>query len=99
MSRSKRAYTKEFKKDAISMALRSPSIKVAAENLGLPAGTLTTWVRRATTGNNKAEHDNRNANIIDMAEELKKLKKENIRLREEREILKKAATFFVKESK
>ena len=96
MLKSKRTYTKEFKKDAISLALRSPSIKGAADNLGIPEGTLNTWIRAATI--TKAVKEN-GAEVIDVAEELKKLRKENAKLREEREILKKAATFFAKEYK
>ena len=95
MKKSNRAYTDEFKKDAISLALRSPTVKSAANSLGIPVGTLTTWLK--SIGGKK--YSSPDTEIIDVSEELKKLRKENARLREEREILKKAATFFVKESK
>ena len=97
MSKSKRSYTLDFKKDAINLALRSPTVKGAADNLGVPEGTLNTWLRKAAASSNPNElNSNDNFNI---SEELTKLRKENARLREEREILKKAATFFAKESK
>ncbi len=95
MSKSKRSYTEEFKKDAISLALRAPTAKGAADSLGIPEGTLNTWLRATGTTSSK---DN-NVEAINISDELKKLRKENARLREEREILKKAATFFAKESK
>ncbi len=95
MSKSKRTYTSEFKQDAIRLALRSPSVKGAADRLGIPEGTLNTWLR---TIESKSKNAN-DGDAIELIEELKKLKKENARLREEREILKKAATFFAKESK
>ena len=95
MSKSKRTYTEEFKRDAISLALRSPTVKGAATALGIPEGTLNTWIKR-TAIKNKTDNS---ADVIDLSDELKKLRKENARLREEREILKKAATFFAKESK
>lgn len=95
MSRSKRSYSNEFRKDAISLALRSPSVKEAADSLGIPEGTLNAWVR----DNIRKAKDGTSAEVIDLAAELKKLKKENARLREEKEILKKAATFFARESK
>jgi transposase len=94
MSQSKRNYTNEFKKDAISLAISSPSIKSAAKDLGIPEGTLSTWLRNTTT-NQQGKNNNEN---IDVSGELKKLRKENSRLREEKEILKKFATFFVRES-
>ncbi len=95
MSQSKRNYTEEFKKDAINLALRSPSIKGAAENLGIPAGTLNTWLKNKIS----SKQDKNNMESIDLSEELKNLRKENVRLREEKEILKKFATFCVRESK
>lgn len=39
-----RTYTDEFKQSAIQLALRSPAIKVAAKELGIPGPTLNTWV-------------------------------------------------------
>ena len=94
MSNRNRIYTNEFKKDAISLALRSPTIKSAAKNLGIPEGTLNSWIRAATRKEGAANNNGR-----ELAEELKKLRKENARLKEEREILKKFATFIAKEPK
>ena len=51
MPKSQRNYTKEFKKDAIGLALRSPSINAAASSLGIPEGTLHAWVNKASKSN------------------------------------------------
>ena len=90
MLKRKRTYTEEFKKDAIDLALKSPTILAAAEGLGIPKATLTSWVKGNQVASKLKPTD-------DINEELIKLRKENARLKEEREILKKAATFFVKE--
>ena len=66
-----------------------------ADRLGIPESTLNTWLRKEGLGN-KANSDPKTINLSD---ELKQLRKENDRLMEGREILKKAATFFAKESK
>ena len=94
MGNSKRTYTKEFKQDAIKLALKSPSVLAAASNLGIPSATLNGWVKAKLNKTDKKATDDSS-----IYEEFKKLRKENSRLKEEREILKKAATFFAKESK
>lgn len=42
-----KTYTNEFKREAIKLALESPSITGAAKSLGIPEATLHTWVRNA----------------------------------------------------
>lgn len=92
MTRKIRTYTEEFKQECVTLALKSESISQTAKDLGIPEGTLYSWVKN-TTG---ATTDK---STIDVHEELKKLRKENALLREDREILKKAATYFAKEIK
>jgi transposase len=88
----------EFKEEAIRLALTSSqSIAKTARDLGLKENTLYNWLSKAK---DKAptlkKPDGSQSNLI---EELNLLRKENIRLKEEREILKKAAAFFAKELK
>ncbi len=90
-----KSYNKEFKDRAIKLALTSSqSISKTAKDLGMNETTLYTWVK-----NNRdayvEQHGDSGKEVLD---ELAKLRKENARLREEREILKKAAAFFVKEA-
>ena len=50
MSRNKkksRSYTSEFKEGAVKLALSAKSVADAAASLGVPEGTLHTWVHRA----------------------------------------------------
>jgi transposase len=46
MSRPVRKYTKEFKVEAVNLALKSPTISVTARELGLPVATLHTWIKQ-----------------------------------------------------
>ena len=96
VTRKIRTYTEEFKQECVTLALKSESISQTAKDLGIPEGTLYSWVKNTTgaTTNNSTEKS-----TIDVHEELKKLRKENARLKEDREILKKAATYFAKEIK
>lgn len=90
-------YTKEFKQEAIRLALTSPqSIAQTARDLAIKEGSLYSWVSEAKEALSSSESKKSEPNLI---EELNRLRKENVRLKEEREILKKAATFFAKESK
>jgi transposase len=62
-----------------------------ADDLGIGLSTLTRWKRRYREADLLAgPHE-------DTAKELARLRKENELLRQEREILKRAATFFAKE--
>jgi transposase len=95
MSTNKRTYTEDFQRDAVKLALRSASISSTAKELGIPVGTLHTWLRNAS----KTTKNDKNTSTFDLTEELHKLRKENARLREEKEILKKAAAYFARDTK
>lgn len=88
----------EFKQEAIRLATTSPQpIAKTARDLGIKESTLYSWV---TTAKNCAPSiSNVQGNQVNLIEELNRLRKENARLKEEREILKKAAAFFAKEAK
>ena len=95
MSQNKKTYAADFQRDAIKLALRSSSIKNTAKELGIPSSTLHTWIKLSGCSNKEGK----NTNIIDLTEELKNLRKEVAKLREEKEILKKAAAYFARELK
>ncbi len=91
-------YTEEFKQEAIRLATTSPQpIAKTARDLGIKEATLYNWVSAAK--NSAPVVSNSQGNQVNLIEELNRLRKENARLKEEREILKKAAAFFAKESK
>lgn len=89
-----RSYTAEFKEEAVRLALRSPSISDVADNLGIPKATLHTWVKA-----DPSQKDSSKEELLALSTEFKALKKELNQVKEEREILKKAAVYFARESK
>lgn len=91
-------HDKQFKEEAIRLAVTSPQpIAKTARDLGIKATTLYSWVSSAKDKSPVITENNGNqTNVI---EELNRLRKEVARLKEEREILKKATAFFAKEAK
>jgi transposase-like protein len=94
--RKRRAFTTEFKADAVRLAKASDrSIGQVAKDLDLTETALREWLKRAEVDAGKGAPD---ALTTAEREELVRLRRENKRLSMEREILKKAAAFFAKES-
>ncbi len=93
----RRQYTKEFKLDAIRLVTEHGySQSEAARNLGINANMLGRWVQEYQA--DEAEAFRGNGKLTAEQEELRRLRAENKQLKLEREILKKAAAFFAKES-
>ena len=87
-----RQYTKEFKEEAVKLVTEQGySQKRAADTLGINSKNIYRWVNELK-GNNISTKV-----LMPEQEEIKRLKKENERLKIEREILKKAAAFFANE--
>jgi transposase len=100
MSRKVTNYTKEYKLEAVNLALKSPSISATARELGIPIGTMHSWIKALKNKIIPANADVGSAkNIATIIEENRRLQKENSILREEKEILKKAATYFAQHQK
>ena len=84
--------TPEFRREAVRLALTSGRTrKDVADDLGIGLSTLTRWVGRLRHAEEPEEAK------MDLTDELRRLRKENARLKQERVILKKAAAFFAKE--
>ena len=92
-NQTRRRFSDEFKEEAVKLITEQGyKVSEASRNLDINASMLRRWQRELSP-----EPDG----SIDADEkaELQRLRKENKTLRMEREILKKAAAFFAKESK
>ena len=88
----RKRYSQEFKDEAVKLVTEQGyQISEAARNLGIHPGVLGRWRRELESGSDGGCQK-------DVHAELNRLRKENKRLKLEREILKKAAAFFAKES-
>ena len=93
----RKQYTKEFKLDAVRLVTEQGYTRAeAARNLGLNANMLGRWVQELQA--DEAEAFRGNGKLTAEQQELRRLREENRRLKLEREVLKKAAAFFAKES-
>ena len=96
--RVRRRFTQEFKDDAVSLVVdQGYKSAEVARRLGVCENNVNRWVRQYREHNEKESPDGLSRDQLEA--ELKRLRKENKRLEMEREILKKAAAFFAKESK
>lgn len=91
-------YSSDFKQNAVKLAVESDqSVAQTARDLGVNANTLYTWITKyqqpGSAPTNKAAGEKH------PYEELKRLRRENALLKEERDILKKAAAYFAKNSR
>src|SRR5688572_12505995 len=91
-------YDQGFRGEAVRLAIAGDkSISQTAKDLGIKEATLYYWVNEARKSKEDYVAGDKKLTSAEMIDELLRLKKENARLREEREILKKAAVFFAKE--
>jgi len=94
--RRRRAFSDEFKAETVRLVLESgKSIGAIARELDLAETALRRWVRQAEID---AGRGPAGALTTSERDELTQLRRENKRLRMERDILKKATAFFAKES-
>jgi transposase len=94
----RKKYSKEFKLDAISLvADQGYSQAEAARSLGINSNMLSRWIRENKSNDGQAFRGN--GKLTPDQEEIRRLKEENKRLKMEKDILKKAATFFAAEAK
>lgn len=89
-------FTAEFKREAVRLLkLGGKPAAVVARELGIPRNRLYKWSHEAQTKGDKAFIGSGRAPASN--DELAVLKRENARLQQENEILKKAAAYFARE--
>jgi transposase len=90
-----KVYSAEFRESAVKLANESDKpIAQTARDLGINKNTLHTWISNYSRPMETAKAVRTNDHLY---EELKRLKQENARLTEERDLLKKAAAYFARE--
>jgi len=91
-------YTLEFRQEAVKLVMEQRlSWAEAAGRLSLPTSTLANWVKAARAGK-LGDVGKSYRPLTEVEMELARVKKENAQLRMERDILKKAAAYFARES-
>ena len=86
-------YSPQFRESSVKLALDPDKpVSDTAKEIVVNASTLPTWIGKYS----RPSVDGSGRTGDHLYEELKRLKKENSRLKEERDILKKAAAYFAK---
>ncbi len=93
-SRARRAFTAEFKAETVALIRSSgKTVGQVCRDLDLTETAVRRWMQQA-----EVEAGTRPGLTAAEREELARLRRENLVLRQEREILKKAAAFFATET-
>ena len=91
-------YTKEFREEVVKLVTEEKiSLPEASRRLSLPPSTLATWVKAFKAGR-LGEVGKTYRPLTEIEMELARTKKELVEVKMERDILKKAAAYFAKES-
>ena len=91
-----RNYAEDFKRSSAKLAVESDQpISATARDLGVHAVTLHGWVKRYYSNPTSSSGS---AGDVDALSEIKRLRKENARLKMERDILKKATAYFASDT-
>ena len=95
-NRKRRIFTDDLKNDAVKLVTEQGyNCSEVGRRLGIHHTNVSRWVRHHR---DKLESQKPSGSSVDLAAEVKRLRKENQRLLMERDILKKAAAFFANES-
>ena len=95
MPKSKPPYPEQFRREALELVRQGRSIPDVAESLGITAQSLRNWRRQDER--DRGERDDGGLTSAER-EELRRLRRENKRLEQERDILKRATALFARET-
>jgi len=94
----RREFSKEFKRDAISLVIEQGYSRVeAGRSLGIHSALLSRWIREYQADEGDAFRGR--GKLRPEQEEIRQLRAEVKKLKMEKDILKKAAVFFAKKTK
>jgi transposase len=94
MPKTRPAYPDEFRREAVQMLRAGRTPRELAQSLGVSEQTLRNWRRQAQVD----RHERDDGLTTDERDELRRLRRENARLKQERDLLKRAAAFFARET-
>ena len=95
MAKTRPPYTPEFRRQMVDLVRSGRTPEELAREFEPTAQSISTWVKQAERDVGKRTDGPTSADL----EELGRLRRENHRLRQERDILAKAAAWFARESK
>jgi len=94
MPRSRPPYPPEFRREAVQMVRSGRSVRDVAESLGMTPQSLRNWVKQEQLDLHERDDGLTSAE----REELRELRRRVRRLEQERDLLKRAAAFFARET-
>jgi transposase len=94
MPKTRPAYPEEFRREAVQMLRAGRTPRELALSLGVSEQTLRNWRRQEQVD----RHERDDGLTSDERDELRRLRRENVRLTQERDLLKRAAAFFARET-
>ena len=97
MGKPRKKYTKEFKLEAVRLVVeKGRSARSVARDLGINESLLHHWKRCALEDGELAFPGNGRTRTSEVEDEVRRLRKELAEVKQDREILKKAAAYFAK---
>ena len=94
MPRTHPPYPKEFREQIVELYRAGRSVRELAEEFEPCDQTIRIWIKQAEVDSGKRQ----DGTTTEEKEELRRLRRENRKLRQEREILSKAAAWFAQET-
>ncbi len=95
-------YSEQFKRDAVALYENNEdrSLQSASAGLGINHSSLFSWLKQYGSGEHARTKTMRDkAQATTDSERIRQLENENAKLREERDILRKAAKYFAEETR